>query len=570
MTNFDRGEAIIQARKAFDTTEDEAVILEACARLIWYDDNNIECPLDELPKVGELVAWFRENHADKIMGTLPGFEFGRTTYGEWVDAQIKYPLHAFGCNLYLRDLTEYNRRELKAGRIPPMVRLRQDDTPEKVLKDFPAYLPIEAMRNQWLQAQEANLWPKDKPNPIRAVVKAWQNRPPEIDSTSIYDSKRPVTFMRHFRGNYDIELFSESPSDDAGSLKRFAGDVVLPESVQVLLPGIPRESVIRDPNKVMLAHVGGVPKSTRKGGVSPEVRIFVETIMQMTPNTSVARIGLKFGDLVERLYPNGFHWTNQASRLIEAIHNIDNLTVPFVNSSGRVQRGWAPVKLNTMEFSRRDDDIAFTVSLPKDAKKGPMVEKKYVRLLGLLSAPKWHAYLALCDLFYRHGVNKNKGGQFYLADPTKPVERRNERGYLLNARDEVIYGEKGQPLIELYDPDAVEQLDREANQRGIDKYPIVSFDDMLKACYPGRVYKNASEKAEYLRRAKQHFRELADLPSKAFGEKKGEEKAPHIIRIIEHADGWQFMPGQSHINAYRGVSYRGENTSDFSLKVYLM
>ena len=238
--------------------------------------------------------------------------------------------------------------------------------------------------------------------------------------------------------------------------------------------------------------------------------------------------------------------------------NIDNLRVPFRNLSGRIQKGWAPVTLNTRELSRRDDDVVFTVSLPEDASKGPMVEKKYVRLLGLKSAPKWQAYFSLCDLFHRHGIKKGKDG-FYLVDPTKPVERRNSKGYLLNAQGQVIYGANGKPLIDPYDSEAVKQLDREPNQKGIDQYPIVPFEDMLKAAFPGRVYKSTSEKAVYLERAKQHFRELADEPSKAFGEKKGEKKAPHIIKTNEEpSDGWQFLPGESHVAVYRGVSTGGE------------
>ena len=129
---------------------------------------------------------------------------------------------------------------------------------------------------------------------------------------------------------------------------------------------------------------------------------------------------------------------------------------------------------------------------------------------------------------------------------------------MLNAQGQVIYGTNGEPLIDPYDSEAVKQLDREPDQQGIDKYPIVPFDDMLKACFPGRVYKSRSEKTEYLNRAKQHFRELYDLPSKSFGG-KGEKKAPYIIRIIEHENGWKFLPSESHVAVYRAVSTGGES-----------
>ena len=354
---------------------------------------------------------------------------------------------------------------------------------------------------------------------------------------------------------------SFSDSSPAGSLKRFADDSLLPQSIQRVLPRIHRKSAIRDPSNMLLAHVGGVPTTTRKGAVSPEVRVCVEAIMQVPPKERLIRVHVVLDDLIKRLYPKGFNWTNQAPGLIEKIHNIDNLRVPFINSSGKLQRGWAPVILNTRELSRRDDDVVFTVSLPDDATVGPMVEKEYVRLLGLISAPKFQAYFALCDLFHRHGVKKGKDGKFYIADPTKPVERRNDEGYLLNAQGEVICGTDGEPLIDPYSPEAVGQLDREPDPQRIEDYPIIPDDDSLKACFPGRTYKSASEKTKHLKRANLHLRELADKKSKAFGEKKGkkiEPKAPHIIRIIEHSDGWQPLPGESHIKTYRAVSVGDE------------
>ena len=425
------------------------------------------------------------------------------------------------------------------------------------MKDGPNF--YEAVKGAWAawvshEEEYTSMYPGAK-NPFGPSVEAWVTQPLKIESTNIYDARRPAAINRFPRSGFTVELFSDS--SPAGSLKRFADNSLLPQSIQLILPGIQRKSVIRDPSKMLLTQVAGVPTTTRKGAVSPEVRVCVEAITQTPPKERLVQVHVVLGDLITRLYPNGFNWTNQAPTLIEAIKNIGNLTVPFINSSGKLQRGWAPVILNTTELSRRDDDVVFTVSLPEDATKGPMVEKYFVRLLGLISAPKWQAYFSLCDLFHRYGVKKGDDG-FYIVDPTKPVERRNDDNHLLDAQGEVIYGTNGEPLIDLYSPEAVEQLDREPNQQGIDHYPIVPFDDMLRAGFPGRVYKNASERTKYLNRAKQHLKELADKPSKAFGEKKGKEKAPNIIKIVKHPDGWQFLPGESHIKVYRGVSTGGK------------
>ena len=409
---------------------------------------------------------------------------------------------------------------------------------------------IIANHTLWLEARSKGDRP---PHPLKFSIEAWQHRPPEIESTRERDQKLPVWIARFPRGSFDVDLFS---GGDMGELRRFANDTVLPE-LQMVLPGFERKSVIRDPNKLLLANVDGVALTTKSGAVSPELRIFVEAIMAVPANERMARVKIKLDELIARLYPGSKHynWTNQSGRLLAAIRNMDRVTVPFINSSGNIQHGYAPVKLNTMNFQRRNDDVIFSVTLPDSVSGGPVVEKHFVRLIGLKSDPKWQAYLTLCDLFHRYGIHKKKDGQFNIYDPTKPVERRNADGHLLNAKGKVIRSDKGEPLSNLYDPEAHGQLDREPNQWAIDQYPIVSFDDMLKACFPGRVYKNASERSVYLKRAKKHLKALADVPDKAFDNKP--LNAIQIIEHTEHTDGWQFLPGKSHVEVYRGVAKSG-------------
>ena len=537
----------------------ESEFLKWSAVWCWYDSgNNTLCPEAKIPAADDLVAFLDNPNLRELKKDGQGLTV-------WGDDAGK--LAAFFNHTGIKD-SDQDEDDLPVMGLRDMlgqtVGLKIRGRNAVVLTEWLLSGAIRARSLRWadavfFRAHRAFLSAKNMgyegKHPLTGVIVALQDRPPKVESTSIYDARRPAAFMGFPRGSFTVEMFSDS--SPGGSLKRFVDDSLLPQSVQLFLPGMSRKSVIRDPGKMLLAHVAGVPTTTRKGAVSSEVRVAVEAIMQTPPKERMVQVHVLLGDLIDRIYPNGFNWTNQAPTLIAAIENIDNLRVPFRNSSGRIQTGWAPVTLNTKELSGRDDDVVFTVSLPEDATVGPMVEKKYVRLLGLISAPKWQAYFALCDLFHRRGVNKGDNG-FYLADPTRPVERRNADGYLLNAQGEVIYGTSGAPLIDLYSPEAVEQLDREDDQQAIDEYPIVPFDDMLKAAFPGRVYKSASEKSIYLERAKQHFRELADLPSKAFGKKKGEEKAPHIIRIVEHSRGWQFLPGESHIKTYRAVSTGGE------------
>ena len=565
MTDFDVKVARVRAWDDFlnapkkPTEEEQAnAIARAWASGAYIKEHEKPPPDDAIPAFADVVA-----HTEK----MTDFEIAEAL--EDANQLAAFAPDAAGdCETFRYGLVTRFISPGKDARIGKMIEaaaqhfgLAKKDVPEDVILGlyndfFSPEKTVIAIHKAYVEAETKGY---EGRFPFAGPVEAWQNRPPEIEATTIYDARRPAAILRFPRGNFTVEMFSDS--SPGGSLKRFADDSLLPQSVQMILPGIHRKSVIRNPSKMFLAHVAGVPTTTRKGAVSSEVRVCVEALTQTPPKERMVQVHVVLGDLIERIYPNGFNWTNQAPKLIAAIRNIDNLRVPFRNTSGRIQTGWAPVTLNTKELSRRDDDVVFTVSLPEDAIVGPMVEKKYVRLLGLISAPKWQAYFALCDLFHRRGLKKGKNG-FYLADPTKPVERRNEEGYLLNAQGEVIRGTSGEPLIDPYGSEAVKQLEREDNQEGIDEYPIVPFDDMLKAAFPGRVYKSSSEKAEYLKRAKKYFRELADLPSKAFGEKKGKKtelKAPHIIKINEEQpDGWQFLPGESHVAVYRGVSTGGE------------
>lgn len=531
---FDSEKAYKQACDDLIDATDVSDIINALARGLWIKNRQTEPPEKKIPSEKDLCDFLKGNEKAQHMAESEG----KKILNFWLDQPQPPPPSPKNKKLARTDSDGTQHIEPKvhyiwklghACAIVFLSCLRHPDT----YRDAFVF-----GRHAWFMAQKLGY---KGDHLLAPIIIAWQNRPPEVDSTRKYDEKRPAAIMRYPRGNI-AELFSES--EPTGELKRFADDSVIPKSVQVL-PSIQRQSVIRDPNKVLLAHVGGVPTQSRRGAVSPELRIFVEAIMQVPPKDRIVTVKITVDQLIKRLYHNGFNWTNQSPKLLAAIHNIDRLTVPFVNSSGKMQHGWAPVKLNTMDFRRRNDDVVFTVTLPEDVKGGPMVEKKFVRMLGLRSAPKWHAYLAMCDLFHRYGVYKGKDGKFYIADPTKPVDRRNDDGHLVNTEGEVIYGPSGKPLSNPYSTAALEQLDREPNQQAIEKYPIVPFDDMIMACFPGTAIDMVKNKRDYTKKAKAHFEKLA-----------GEFEAIYIHEKDE--DGWRILPTESHIETYRGVSHKNE------------
>ena len=68
-----------------------------------------------------------------------------------------------------------------------------------------------------------------------------------------------------------------------------------------------------------------------------------------------------------------------------------------------------------------DDVCRFEVLLPPGSGRGPMVDRGYIRLLGLDSAPSFRLYLSLCWLWDTHGTFKGR-----LIGPTVPEVHRDE------------------------------------------------------------------------------------------------------------------------------------------------
>ena len=530
MTNFGRNETIKKARKAFDETRDEAVILEACACLMWYDKNKTKCPIENVPKVGELVAWFRENHAEKIMGTLPGFEFGRSTYGEWVIAQAEYPLHAFGSNLYLHDLTEYNRREMKAGRIPPMVQLQQDDTPEKVLKDFPAYLPIEATRNQWLQARENNLWPKDKPNPIRAVVTAWQKN-------RILPAKKYTTaIMPRFAGSVIEVTYTDVE----------AGSVLQPQETEQAFEAMDNQPDLFPPPErrlhLSIPQVQGVKEIDHQGQVSQEIRILHESYLATTGydiGINGVLVAFEFDYFRDALYPG---WRNKRNKQGKRVsfhtvnrdhirHSLDMTRKAYIEVAGLGPLAPVVCRTPVEKLSRGKDKVVLHIIAPHGTRRGGLIIANTMRQLGFLggkgSARKYAFYHALVQYWDKYGTQNSS-----IIWPTRPKKLRDNEGRLINEKGELILNKKGKPETrwekgeQVYD-DKGEKIYERNTDALLSHYPVVSRTELIAFFCVTRWSK-----------------------AKALLDEMVREK---ILMMEQVGDGYRFFPSIEHCMAYRDV-----------------
>ena len=118
---------------------------------------------------------------------------------------------------------------------------------------------------------------------------------------------------------------------------------------------------------------------------------------------------------------------------------------------------------------------------------------------------------------------------------TRPIDRRNEKGEIVDADGKPILTARGKPITNLYHDRVIAQGDREENPAA-DRYPVLSSEDLILACFPNGYAPSA--RREYLKRAKAHWRQM---------EVDGD------ITIKPERSGWRILPTAKHLNAYRAL-----------------
>ena len=385
-------------------------------------------------------------------------------------------------------------------------------------------------------------WAKKKglPNPLIPLMQAWQQAKTAKRVTPEYDNKHPFSIITNSMGSIRDLNFVETGT---AQLREFA----TPESIEQANPNqlcLPfaqdKPSILPAVMPLEVAHPMGLQEKTKAGAVSHEIRIFFEVLMALEPKQCQIDLMFRLGDLISYLYPDGkFHRTNQLPYIINALEVLHfYATVPWIDDQGSLRR-WRPVMVKTpLEIDSTDDTPVFmSVDLPPDATRGYLIIKDTHRRLGKKSAPQFNAYHTAASLWDKHGTVKGK-----MINPTKPVERRDEEGYLIKDDATRILSSRGKPKQNLYDPDVVAQSDREDNPDTIKQYAVLSDNDLLAACNPNGYNGN---KREVLRRAKKYWKAL---------EKDG------IISIREEPDGWRILPPDNHLKAYRAIRKASKRT----------
>ena len=394
----------------------------------------------------------------------------------------------------------------------------------------PSIDQVEWLHTLWaLERQEVSC---EIEHPLRSVVRAWIIIHTAKHITSEHDYLHPAAIIKNPMGSVREINFTDS---GGAQLREFAS----PERISQVNPDQMRlgfndepPSILPDIMPLEVPNPEGVKPTTKGGAVSHVVRIFYEALMALEPHERASDIAFRLGDLIDYLNPDGkFHRANQLPYIIDALEILHiHATLPWIDDTGEMRK-WRPVWVKTplSMDSKNDAPVHMRVEVPPDARQGYMILKHTHRLLGKKSGPQFNAYHTISWLWDKHATVKGN-----LIDPTRPIDRRNEKGEIVGADGKPILTARGKPITNLYHDRVIAQGDREDNPAA-DRYPVLSKNDLIAACMPKATDTSHGER---WRRTKAYWKGL---------EKMG------IIRIKRERTGWRIFPSQEHLAAHRGV-----------------
>lgn len=380
---------------------------------------------------------------------------------------------------------------------------------------------------KWIHEWWGYKW-QEVEHPLLDVVRAWIQTQTATRITDEHDRKYPVAVLKDPLGSVRELAFTEN---DTGEVFQTPERV---EQIQMELDLGGDASILPAIMPLQVVRTAEIKPQTKSGAVSHELRIFFEAMMALQPNQRRADLMFKLGDLIDFLYPNGkFHWTNQMPHIKRALGVLHTYaTVPWIDDQGSL-REWRPVAVRAplMDDATQDTPIYIEVQMPPDARRGHMVIKNIHRKIGMKSAAKWNAYHVAAYLWDKYGTVRGK-----LVDPTRPIEMRDDQNRLVDATGKPLVNRNGKEIKSSYHREAIKQLEREPNIDTINRYPILTDEDLILACFPNGY--NKKGRREYLKRAKAHWQQMED---------------DGILIIHKELNGWRILPSPEYLNAHRAL-----------------
>ena len=383
---------------------------------------------------------------------------------------------------------------------------------------------IEAIHRKWLETRDY----VNMPHPLAPIVRAWITDQNAKRITAETERKRPAATLAMKSAARVRDIFVESAETEIAASP--------PPAAQLMLPTLEVKQHL--PEILPLEILQGIPLQTQgRQQVSMAVRLFFEGVMMLNPKQHKGEFKQSLGELVADLHSeNDRIRKRDIDRVVKGIYLLDQIRIPYVDPVGGPGR-FRPIRAwnEPAHGANKDFIVKFYVEFPSDDKGGMLVIKSIIRRLGQVSPSQLNAYLAACWIFNRYGRSPKN----VLIDPTMPDPNsaRDERGVLLHPETHhPILDDKGKGVKDIFAPAAVKVLDR-VDRAEASAYPVLSFDELTRACYPG-VNLKGKNKILNQQRAIQAWDEL---------QQRG------IIRVIRHADGYQILPSSEHLNLHRAI-----------------
>lgn len=267
------------------------------------------------------------------------------------------------------------------------------------------------------------------------------------------------------------------------------------------LPGLapPPEKPLVQSLPLLLFDAGGGESLTQGNGAPVPLRLFVD-IMLCLPQEIRRLVGHQrmfatLRQLRDAIWPNGWQRGRDYPKLVRAMDSLTTSGVPWEGGY------WRPITVRNIPVDL-DDVAIFDVELPPGSGRGPLVNRPSAHQLGLISAPAFRLYLNLTGYWDRFGTFNGR-----LIGPTVRKVKRNEAGYLIDARGQIVT-ENGKPTRRATHPRAVEMFDasgtplRERNP-AVTKYPPITPDQLAYMAYAEHDLRNG------MRRMRQEARDKA-------------------------------------------------------------
>ena len=235
--------------------------------------------------------------------------------------------------------------------------------------------------------------PSDSPRGKGRVESAGNApEPPEVPAEKRVDPILPTV----------VEVVEEGREREAGRLA-FGGIIEDRKSLPAQLPLLP---AAEGPRVALLelSDWRGVPTMARGRGAPLDLRLAVGACI-LTPHVARAargRLAVTVRELRDFLFPNGWERRRDWPRIRDALWRARDYVLP----DGRGY--WLPFALrrDPGEDAALDDLVLIDVELPPGSGHGPVIDRRELAQLGVVSGPRFRAYIAAHSVAWLPGVTR--------------------------------------------------------------------------------------------------------------------------------------------------------------------